>query len=159
MKTISEIQKKLAQHRLPLPMFVLDELEERDNKIKEVLAALEETQQQLSEKTGQVEYHQSQISRNYEMLDEKRKQLAEAQQTIARKQLYIEKLELSRESAQKAADNISKEKGLELFEARQTIARQREALKFYADKKTWNKPGVDQSGMALAALGEGAKES
>lgn len=85
--------------------------------------------------------------------------LEEAQQTIARKQLYIEKLELSRENAQQAADDIAREKGLELFEARQTIARQREALKFYADKKTWNKPGVDQSGMALAALGEGAKES
>lgn len=54
--------------------------------------------------------------------------LAEAQQTIERKQLYIEKLELSRESAQQTANNISKEKGLELFEARQTIAQQQEAL-------------------------------
>lgn len=57
-----------------------------------------------------------------------RRELAEAQQTIARQQLYIEKLELSRESAQKAADDISKEKGLELFEARQTIARLTEEL-------------------------------
>ncbi|MEC0169749.1 hypothetical protein, partial [Paenibacillus graminis] len=52
-----------------------------------------------------------------------------AQQTIARKQLYIEKLELSRENAQQAADDIAREKGLELFEARQTIARQREHFK------------------------------
>ncbi|WP_342479483.1 hypothetical protein [Paenibacillus sp. FSL F4-0097] len=89
--------------------------------VHDLLAALEESQQQINEWQGEAKQWRDEfVSKNDE--------LGEAQQTIARKQLHIEKLELRRESAQKAADGISKEKGLELFEARQTIARQREAL-------------------------------
>jgi DNA repair ATPase RecN len=96
---------------------------------------------------------QQEIERLKNLFDEDTKELIEAQQTIARKRLYIEKLELSRESAQKAADNISKEKGLELFEARQTIARQREALDDIAHRPAPTTGKYFRS-VARAALGE-----
>lgn len=54
--------------------------------------------------------------------------LEESQQRIGKLELYIKSLEFSRDEAQKMAHNISKEQGLELFEAQQTIARYKEAL-------------------------------
>lgn len=54
--------------------------------------------------------------------------LEESQQRIGKLQLYIKSLEFSRDEAQKMAHNISKEQGLELFEAQQTIARQSKAI-------------------------------
>ncbi|WP_342480074.1 hypothetical protein NST07_20705 [Paenibacillus sp. FSL L8-0340] len=99
--------------------------------MKWLLAALEEAQQP-PEKWE----HIARTERSIHMTE-----LAEAQQTIARKQLYIEKLECSREYAQEAADKISKEKGLELFEARQTIARQQRAWQELKDIVSTNATG------------------
>lgn len=99
MKTISEIQKKLAQHRLPLPMFVLEELEERDDKIKDVLAALEEAQQQAELAYAAYEGLQGFcVSRGeYDSLLNKHSVLSrahrEAQQTIARLTVEAEESE------------------------------------------------------------------
>ncbi|WP_238649744.1 hypothetical protein [Paenibacillus piscarius] len=50
-------------------------------------------------------------------------QLEEGQQRIGKLELYSKALEFSRDSAQKMADEISKDKGLELYEAQQNIAR------------------------------------
>ncbi|GGF73149.1 hypothetical protein GCM10010912_17940 [Paenibacillus albidus] len=49
--------------------------------------------------------------------------LEEAEQRIRKLELYTKSLEFSRDSAQKMADGIKRDKGLELYEAQQTIAR------------------------------------
>jgi hypothetical protein len=83
--------------------------------------------------------------------------LEEAEQRIQKLELYTKSLEFSRESAQKMADGIKRDKGLELYEAQQTIARQREALIHYAELVDWEDDSMGDC--ARAALGEGAKES
>ncbi|WP_156934347.1 hypothetical protein [Paenibacillus zanthoxyli] len=40
MKTLNEIKKTLMDNHLPCPMFIMEELEERDKKIKELHSAL-----------------------------------------------------------------------------------------------------------------------
>ncbi|AWV35183.1 hypothetical protein [Paenibacillus odorifer] len=131
--------------------------------IDDVLAALEESQQQKVTLKEELEDKINESNEFYKWWQEEvsqrniyKHELAEAQQTIARKQLYIEKLELSRESAQKAADGISKEKGLELFEARQTIARQREVLEFYANQEHWELPSFGR-GQSKVTSDRGSK--
>lgn len=91
--------------------------------------------------------------------------LEESQQRIEKLELYVKSLEFSRDDAQKMARDIEREKGLELFEAQQTIVRQREALKYYASGAHIELNAVNQfvsaedGCKAREALGEGAKES
>lgn len=151
------ISYQLAEQMIPLTT-------DADSVFDDVLAALEEAQQQAELAYAAYEGLQGFcVSRGeYDSLLNKHSVLArahrEAQQTIARKQLYIEKLELSRESTQKAADDISKEKDLELFEARRTIAR---AIQIYetADMETDFDNVLTGMYEALKGIGEGAKES
>lgn len=120
-----------------------------------LLAALEEAERQLQRTKITSSVHEGNSDAYFAECERLRGELEEAQQTIVRKQLYIEKLELSRENAQQAADDIAKEKGSELFEARQTIALQREALNIAMSQN--QSPEVYQKVKRL--VGEGAKES
>ncbi|MBT2287995.1 hypothetical protein J7E73_02390 [Paenibacillus albidus] len=81
--------------------------------ISDLLAALEEAQQEVKE-------WQDEAKQWRDDFVEKNNELAEAQQRIGKLELYVKALEFSRDSAQDMAHNISRERGLELFEAQQT---------------------------------------
>ncbi|GGF77386.1 hypothetical protein GCM10010912_23080 [Paenibacillus albidus] len=102
---------------------------------KELLAALEDAQQlvktlRTDKSLLEGELGEAQAYKHFEAVRTEEaqsyhRQLTEAQQRIAKLELYVKSLEYSRDSAQEMAHNISIQKGLELFEAQQTINRQK----------------------------------
>ncbi|OBZ08911.1 hypothetical protein A8L34_22420 [Bacillus sp. FJAT-27264] len=85
---------------------------------------IESIKERLTEKQARVGYIERAETEVMEVLAA----LEEAQQRIVKLERYVKALEFSRDTAQKHADSIAKEKGLELYEAQQIIDRhEREA--------------------------------